>query len=299
MTHRHMTVFATIIMLLSCINAPAQEQEDSNEASFSFEEYHSGSIRMPYRQAVITGSSSPSKLVVYLHGGTNKGNNNTSQMNEPGIDSIARFISEHYLNSVFIIPQCPGNESWGGKMTDVLKNLIDDRKSYFTDIKDIYIFGGSMGGTGTWTMISKFPSLFSAAMPVAGNPSKCDANNVVQTPLFTVMGTDDQIMEINTVRDFISLLNVRGAKYVFETEYGWSHEDTCIKSYTADRLSWVFSNSKQSEESGIMSDNRDTVTHTRYWTLSGTPVINPTNGFYLMQEVTSDKNIRTQRIYIR
>jgi len=45
-----------------------------------------------------------------------------------------------------------------------------------------------MGGTDTWNMISKFPRLFSAAMPVARIPVECDVSYVTQTPLFKVMG---------------------------------------------------------------------------------------------------------------
>ena len=64
-----------------------------------------------------------------------------------------------------------------------------------------------MGGTGTWTMLSTCPELFAAAMPVAGNPSGCDAEKVAQTPLFTVMGTADAIMKIPTVEDFLSSMD--------------------------------------------------------------------------------------------
>lgn len=211
--YKRINIFITaLITLLSCGNQNASAQ---SEISFSFEEYKTGNIRLPYRQAIISESEPPSRLVIYLHGGTSKGNDNISQLNEPAIDSIASFISKKGLNSTFIVPQCPENDSWGGRLTDVLKELIANRKDHFTTIKDVYIFGGSMGGTGTWTMISKFPQLFSAAMPVAGNPSKCDMNNVSQTPLFTVMGTNDRIMNIETVNDLVSELDLLGAKYVY------------------------------------------------------------------------------------
>ncbi len=55
-------------------------------------------------------------------------------------------------------------------MTGVLRALVlsytDDGSA---DADRMYIFGGSMGGTGTWTMLSTCPELFAAAMPVAGN----------------------------------------------------------------------------------------------------------------------------------
>ena len=62
-----------------------------------------------------------------------------------------------------------------------------------------------MGGTGTWTMLSSYPGLFAAAMPVAGKASKCNAENVAATPVLTVMGTADKIMKIDVVQDFIAV----------------------------------------------------------------------------------------------
>lgn len=293
-------LLALIALIISCSILYAQDEKESVTVSFSFEQFRTPTLQLPYRQAVISVDSEPTKLIIYLHGGTSKGNDNVAQMNEPGIDSIARYVSSHQMDAVFIVPQCPQTDSWGGRLTETLKALIDDRLGHFNNIKDIYIFGGSMGGTGTWTMISKYPDFFSAAMPVAGNPSKCDVNAVATTPVFTVMGTDDRIMGMSAVNDFTLKLKSIGAKYMFEIEEGWSHEDTCIKSYTDYRLSWVFSNEKQ-DESSIADTFLDqhSVKEIKYWTLSGIPVKNPSNGFYLVQETYSDSSVKTYKVYIK
>lgn len=60
---------------------------------------------MPYRVARI-GGSSPSMVVIYLHGGTSKGNDNVAQLQDPGIDSIASFLVSQQLDAVFLVPQC-------------------------------------------------------------------------------------------------------------------------------------------------------------------------------------------------
>lgn len=57
---------------------------------------------------------------------------------------------------------------------EIAKEIMEDK----VDGDRIYILGGSMGGTGTWSMASAYPGLFAAAMPVAGNPSKSIAENV-------------------------------------------------------------------------------------------------------------------------
>lgn len=214
-----------------------------NEIAFTSEQGVYSDISLPYRKAAIGNrASGMAALVIYLHGGSSKGSDNITQMNEQGIDSISRYLVKSQIKAVMLVPQCPSDKSWGGTMNAVLKALIDDYcKDKAVDTGRIYIFGGSMGGTGVWRMISSYPHLFAAAMPVAGNPSKCDAANVATTSVYTVMGTADRIMNLSNVTDFVSLIEASGGDVKFDIEEGWTHETTCIESYTNERLNRVFS----------------------------------------------------------
>lgn len=295
---RHFVPAIVIFMTLCNSDLYAQNEKESFTDSFSSERFISPDAELPYRQAVFSQTSRPARLIVYLHGGTSKGDDNISQMNEPGIDSISRYVTANSIDAVFIVPHCPSDESWGGRLTDILKSLIEKKIETFS-IKDIYIFGGSMGGTGTWTMISKYPGLFTAAMPVAGNPSKCNEANVARTPFFTVMGTEDRIMAIQDVTDFTARLDRLSAKYVFEVEDGWSHEDTCIKSYTAERLKWVFSNIKAPESAVAAINVTPYVVKTYCYTLTGYLSQHPSDGIYIIKEYLSDGSINITKRYIK
>ena len=92
-----------------------------------------------------------------------------------------------------------------------------------------------------------YPEFFAAAMPVAGNPTGLDAEKVAQTPLYTVMGTADVIMKIPNVKTFLAEMDEWNAEYQFDIEDGWTHEDTCKKSYTDTRLKWVFGHTRGDE----------------------------------------------------
>ena len=46
-------------------------------------------MTLPYRKATIPGLGDKASLVIYLHGGSSKGYDNETQMQEPGINSIA------------------------------------------------------------------------------------------------------------------------------------------------------------------------------------------------------------------
>ena len=156
------------------------------------------------------------------------------------------------------------------------------------DTTRIYIFGGSMGGTGTWKMLSPFPGYFSGAMPCAANPKGMVAENVAKTPMYNVMGLADKIMNADVraiAEDFINQLKALGDDVQYETVEGWSHETTCIQSYTAARLDWVFSHRK-TPSACITTVTADSPINpdTNWYTLQGQIISQPTTpGIYIHQ----------------
>lgn len=272
-----------LIGILFCIS------ESKAENGFAFSKIIALGIEMPYRIAHICGTGKPS-LVIYLHGGSSKGNDNEIQMRESGIDSIANYLESRQIEAIYLVPQCPSDKSWGGPMLGVLKSLIDKYvEDGIVDENSLYIFGGSMGGTGTWSMLSAYPGVFTAAMPIAGNPSKCDADKVASTPVFTVMGTSDRIMSVETTSGFINELNNRNGITRYDIEEGWTHEMTCIQSYTAHRLDWVFSHGSNS--SGIENPTVDNniIESMQYYSIDGRILSEPPcKGLYIIRCVNKD-----------
>lgn len=199
-------------------------------------------MQIPYHEIVISSVLNDEKpcLVIYLHGGTSTGVDNEKQLGEAGIDSISNYLIAHQKNAIFLVPQCPNHQYWIGPAKIVLGELINQ---YLTagkvDDKQIYLLGGSMGGTGTWGMLATYPDLFAAAMPVAGNPTKV-GEYASKTPVFTVMGTEDDLMDMNTARSFVENLQEQNVDARIDIEEGWTHEMTCIESYTTQRLNWAF-----------------------------------------------------------
>ncbi|MCI7432884.1 MAG: prolyl oligopeptidase family serine peptidase [Prevotella sp.] len=235
-------------------------------------------ITMGYRKCVITNENSTEApiLVVYLHGGSSKGNDNEKQLLEPGTDSIARYLETHGINAIFLIPQCPTDKSWGGPMNTMLKAMIDRYASEgVADTNRIYIFGGSMGGTGTWGMLSAYPNFFAAAMPVAANPSKTVVENVATTPAYTVMGTADAIMKVETAASFVEELKALDDDVRMDVEEGWTHETTCIQSYTTARLEWVFSHRRGTPSAILRPTSVSQVVSSQFFSIDGKRLSNP------------------------
>lgn len=188
MKYRTLLYFFVLFVFASCSGEEEEtrdEQPEVVQVVFSSEQGQYAGIALPYRRAVISVSDGgKAALVLYLHGGTSKGTDNAAPIEEEGGGVIGDYLAVQDFNSVFIVPQCSKDKSWGGMMNGALKALIDEYVAGGTvDAGRIYILGGSMGGSGTWSMLSAYLGLFAAAMPVAGNPSGCDAANVAGTPV--------------------------------------------------------------------------------------------------------------------
>lgn len=287
---------AVLSILFSSLSAQTTGTEVRSE--FTARSGTFAGVTLPYREATFqTEKSAPRALVIYLHGGTSKGDDNEAQMGEAGVDSIADYLAGQSWPSVMLVPQCPTNQSWSGRMLVVLRQLIASytSQSAISPMR-VYLFGGSMGGTGTWSMLSSYPHLFAAAMPVAGNPSRCNADSVALTPVFTVMGTADKIMSVSTVEDFTAQLTTAGGEWRMEVEEGWTHEVTCIESYTTERLDWVFSHVRNNSTDGIQGVTTASVVASDYFTLSGQQVNKPLQrGVYVVRERHADGSTTVNR----
>ena len=258
-----------------------------------------GNITLPYRKANIPGTGDKASLVIYLHGGSSKGNDNETQMQEPAINDISTWLMENNRKTIMLVPQCPQNLSWLGPVQDALVSLLQtyiDRN--MADADKVYILGGSMGGTGTWNMLSNHPDFFAAAMPVAGNPTGLNAEAVSKTPLFTVMGTADNIMKISDVETFLTEMDSYNAEYEFNIEENWTHEDVCKKSYTGERLDWVFKHTKgQSTGVTTVANDDAIVVNTLWYSLNGQKMTSePTQkGIYIRTTVYGNGNTLSEK----
>ena len=200
-----------------------------------------------------------------------------------------------------LVPQCPADKAWLGSTQDILETLL---KTYIdrgvADANKVYIFGGSMGGTGTWDMLSNHPDLFAAAMPVAGNPAGLNAEAVSQVPIYTVMGTADKIMKISNVEAFLTEMDECKAEYKFDIEDGWTHEDVCKKSYTNERLAWVFKHVK-GQPTGIVPIAKDDskLVNTAWYSINGQRLTSePTQkGIYIRCSLYSNGKVITDKYY--
>lgn len=203
--------------------------------------YASGTL--PFRMKKIASSDGTKPiLVMYLHGGSSKGNDNETQMNEKAVGVIAEYLTDNAIPSIFIVPQCPSSGSWGAKMNEPLAKLLEE---YEASCDGIYVLGGSMGGTGTWSLTNTYSEKFRGIMPVAGKPGTASAWNFKSMRVCTVMSEADEVMKTayEDVKAFCNSINAAGGNTnctIVPVSEQWSHQTTCEQSYTTERLRWLF-----------------------------------------------------------
>lgn len=243
LTYMASALAAFCIMSCSDDNGGNEEKEETTvtdtKGTLSLE-----TASLPYHEVTFSndGNSEKPCIVVFLHGGTCAGNDNEAQMTEAGVDSISKFLKTSNKNAILLVPQCDKESSWVN-----MRPAVGELISKFlprADAGQVYILGGSMGGTGTWGMLKMFPTLFAAAMPVAGDPTKSPEEYTSTTPVITVLGGNDKVIKPQGTVNLIDELKDKGVDVWEEIVTAWSHEETCIQSYSMDRLGWLFKHTK-------------------------------------------------------
>ena len=157
-------------------------------------------------------TSEPQPLLVILHG-----------MGERGVDSTTalKFLPKlmgtpkrrkDFPCYVFV-PQCPPNETWSvisrtqvsaapfgefpePPMAAVEQGILDILATENVDASRIYLCGLSMGGFGTWDLLSRRPEWFAAAGPICGGANKVHAPRYVGRSIWNWHGAADEVVSV-------------------------------------------------------------------------------------------------------
>ena len=148
-------------------------------------------------------------LVMALHG-------NGERANASGTDDL-RNIAAHDLatswanaeaqaeHPAFVFaPQVPFDPSyrWSAERDPDNSDLIDIQLTtleildaieaeYNIDLDRVYVVGLSMGGHGTWDLISRLPGRFAAGVPMSGESFASQADDILHVPIWAFSGEQD------------------------------------------------------------------------------------------------------------
>ena len=131
------------------------------------------------------------------------GTNNTSQINV----NIDNLLAEAKRRGAYLYaPQTIDN--WGVTTTEanVLSMIQNAETTQNVDAHRLYITGLSNGGGGTWTMASRFPGVFAAALPIAsvGPSTDFTGSHLLNQPIWSFHARDDATVFVGVERSTVN-----------------------------------------------------------------------------------------------
>lgn len=250
-------------LLLCCYSLQAQDFSAYQKKSF----VRNGDT-LPYRilypQNYKKRKAYP--VIVFLHGSGERGNDNELPLLHGGSFFLKKNIRK-YFRAIVIFPQCPKDSTWSRYQRDpktrelnffpdpeptvpqaLVKNLIDSlADNGIVDTRRIYLGGLSLGGFGTYDLLSRYPGYFAAAFPICG---AMDIPRFLEraknTPLWIFHGALDNVVSPDYDRELYAGLMTRGVTTVTYTEFPKDGHNSWDDAFAEPRLlPWLFSNKKR------------------------------------------------------
>ncbi|GAB1416143.1 hypothetical protein MASR2M117_15490 [Paludibacter sp.] len=210
-------------------------------------------------------------LALYMHGNGSGGNDNTTHLTTAGAAYVYKVLNSG-TDCIILAPQSsnvtgnmwvgpyPGNASYSVENTpmfnslsaakELLDNIVENES---VDKSRIYVFGSSNGGGATWDLLTRFPTLFAAGIPMAGNGESSNAAAIApylkEIPIWTFHGDNDGTLNVSGTRGIVNAIKAIGGTKVIYTEIpGGTHNIWTIASGTEGLVEWMFAQKRDDGE---------------------------------------------------
>jgi predicted peptidase len=227
-----MKVIPVFILILLSVFSPRQlrtlEQRDKILAPKIFKTARGETL--PYRLSIPQHYDQKKKypLVVYLHGGGGRGNDNQKQIDGGNGYLIDLFTSDETQTrypSFVVAPQSPV-EGWikddlitPTHYLQLVYELIGElQRTYNVDAARVYVAGQSMGGFGTFAIISEHPRTFAAGVALCGGGDQAKVARLTNVPIWVFHGAKDESVDVERSRTIVAAIRSAGGKVRY-TEY--------------------------------------------------------------------------------
>lgn len=216
----------------STSSRPGTQTEQAFAATLSREVRLKYLLYLPKDYAVDRAGKFP--LVLFLHGAGERG---TNLMKVAIHGPPKQAAAGRDFPFILVSPQCPEGQIWDD---EGLSKLIETLKSSLrVDPTRIHITGLSMGGSGTWALISKRPELFASAAPICGRgdrartlplpPAQQEAFKTL--PVWVFHGGKDTSVPLSESERMVDQFKRAGATDVQLTVYPEAGHDSWTQTY--------------------------------------------------------------------
>lgn len=211
-----------------------------------------------WREPAVKEAGKKYPLVVLLHGAGERGADNKKQL-VWGATPIVEYFKKNNEEFFLVAGQVPLNRGWVevpwgsldhrmpkqpsktmGLLIELLSGLLESNQT--VDVDRVYATGISMGGYGTWDLISRKPEWFAAAMPVCGGGDVMQAAKLRDLPIFIYHGDADTAVPVWRSRAMIGALYKAGSLAARYVEYPGCGHNSWLPAYgTVGNLKSLFS----------------------------------------------------------
>ena len=251
MVHRIFFCFALILFLPNAI--VGQQREDVLVAK-NFKSQHGQT--MPYRLFSPENSTRNKRypLVVFLHGGGGRGDDNLKQIQGGNgfiIDLLTKSDSQAKFPCFVVAPQSPQQEGWiendsitpTNQLQLVLELIGHLERSFSIDTNRRYVLGQSMGGFGTFAIVTMQPKMFAAAVSICGGGDESRAGRIAQVPMWAFHGDRDEAVRVERSRNMIAAIRKAGGTPRYTEYTGEGHLIWSKVVKEPELLPWMFAQS--------------------------------------------------------
>lgn len=242
-----MTKLSIIVICSFGILSAAAQQFDA----FDNQLFITSTDTLPYR-LLHPENREPGKnypLIVFLHGSGERGTDNEKNLT---------YIADLFLNeenrkqypAYVLVPQCPVNkrwapEDWYAKPTPPISTVMELIDSLLlelpVEINQLYIMGLSMGGFGTWYLLTRYPDKFAAAIPICGGGDWNQAISIKHIPVWVFHGRKDTDVLPAQSRTMVKALKAAGGSPRYTEYKKIGHESWKPAFKEPNLLTWLFS----------------------------------------------------------
>ena len=208
-------------------------------------EHHGELSYLLYEPAEVSDDLS---LIVYLHGGSGKGDDLSLLTS---VDGLPEYLADGKVapDAYVVMPQLTSDhKGWVDIGGDIMKLIGALEEEYSIDPDRVSLTGHSMGGTGVWQLALAYPGSFSAISPLSGSVMTNELNlkKLSKLPVRAVVGSDDTIVSPESSEKFIAALSKTNSEASLITLDGYDHFDvpTYYLDSDAGLLDWLISRKK-------------------------------------------------------
>ena len=235
-------------VLLSIIAPVGQPYRSPEEADLPGEEYLPSEeplteipywLFLPVNESEKTEKGFP--LLLFLHGAGERGD--PVRLRTVGIPELADRDGGTTWPFITVSPVCPSESRWSAEQ--ILPILDRVTAEYPVDPDRVYVMGISMGGYGTWMILSKAPDRFAAGVPLCGGCDPANAPKLLDVPIWAFHGdADDVVLPKRSIAIFRAIKALGGEKARLTLFCGCGHDCWGKSLGDGELFRWLLSQSR-------------------------------------------------------